>query len=110
MAQAPSQLEGPLKQRHIWHVFNSYLRDGDCVIAEVGSSQFGTLTMTLPANAQYYTQIFYSCIGFTVGSTLGTLIARREMNLKGRVILFVGDGSLQLTVQVSTCSISSLLY
>jgi pyruvate decarboxylase len=70
------------------------------VIAEVGSSQFGSMNMPLPANAEYYTQLFYSSIGFTVGATLGTLIARKEQDRKGRVILFVGDGSLQMTVQV----------
>lgn len=59
--------------------------------------------MTLPEDARYYTQIYYSCIGFTVGATLGTLVALKEMDLLSsrRVILFVGDGSLQLTVQVS---------
>lgn len=57
--------------------------------------------MTLPAESEYYTQLFYSCIGFTVGATLGTLVARKELAKSGRVILFVGDGSLQMTVQVS---------
>lgn len=57
--------------------------------------------MDLPSNCEYYSQLFYSCIGFTVPATLGTLIARRELGAQGRVILFVGDGSLQMTVQVS---------
>lgn len=56
--------------------------------------------MSLPRGCQYYTQMFYSCIGFTVGATLGTLVAREEMKKPGRVFLFVGDGSLQMSVQV----------
>lgn len=92
---------GGLEQAHIWNVFNRYLGQGDCVIAEVGCSQFGTLGIALPPLSEYYTQIFYSCIGFTVGATLGTLVARKELAKPGRVILFVGDGSLQMTVQVS---------
>lgn len=94
-------ITGPLRQAHFWQTFNPYLRENDCVIAEVGSSQFGTLDLKLPRNATYYTQIYYSCIGFTVGATLGTLVARREQGIDGRVILFVGDGSLQMTVQVN---------
>lgn len=99
IAPMPRNKEGPLQQANIWNVFNRFLRKGDCVIAEVGSSQFGTLGMTLPAESEYYTQLFYSCIGFTVGATLGTLVARKELAKSGRVILFVGDGSLQMTVQ-----------
>lgn len=57
--------------------------------------------MKLPANCEYYSQLFYSSIGFTVPAALGSLIARMELNRTGRVILFVGDGSLQMTVQVS---------
>jgi pyruvate decarboxylase len=57
--------------------------------------------MDLPSNCEYYSQFFYSCIGFTVGATLGTLVARRELGKEGRVILFVGDGSLQMTAQVT---------
>lgn len=56
--------------------------------------------MTLPRDSEYHTQLFYSCIGFTVGATLGSLVARKELGKTGRVILFVGDGSLQMTVQV----------
>jgi pyruvate decarboxylase len=43
--------------------------------------------------------MFYSSIGFTVGATLGSLVARKELQIQGRCLLFVGDGSLQMTVQ-----------
>jgi pyruvate decarboxylase len=41
-------------------------------------------------------------IGYSVGATLGAALAARELPDGGerRVILFVGEGSLQLTVQV----------
>ncbi|RVX74083.1 hypothetical protein B0A52_01915 [Exophiala mesophila] len=93
------KLQGQLTQAHIWKFFNQILRPGDSVIAEVGTSQFATVGMSLPRDCQYFTQMFYSCIGFTVGATLGTLVAREEMQKPGRVFLFVGDGSLQMTVQ-----------
>lgn len=65
----------------------------------MGTSQFGSLDLRLPDDCQYYSQLYYSCIGFTVPALLGTLLARKEMGVKGRVILLVGDGSLQMTVQ-----------
>ncbi|KAI5284703.1 hypothetical protein KEM54_001133, partial [Ascosphaera aggregata] len=81
-----------LKQK-AWKVRN------DCIIAEVGTAQYAFYDVTLAANCDYHSQCFYSCIGYSVGGMLGILAARREMNMPGRVILFVGDGSLQMTVQ-----------
>jgi pyruvate decarboxylase len=54
---------------------------------------------TFPANVRYITQIFWSSIGYTVGACLGALAAKRELKLPGRVVLVVGEGSLQMTVQ-----------
>ena len=45
------------------------------------------------------TQVYYSSIGYSVGAALGAALAHRELGGKGRVILIVGDGSLQMTVQ-----------
>ena len=85
-------------------MLSTYFQPGDCIIAEVGTSQYGMLDVALPRNTQFFTQIYYSCIGFTVGALLGALVARKERKMAGRVILFVGDGSLQMTVQVNTTS------
>jgi pyruvate decarboxylase len=79
------------------------------VIAEVGSAQYGTLELELPHGSTYFTQIYYSCIGFTVGALLGALCARKELKKSGRVILFVGDGSLHMTVQVSVSIIHTYI-
>lgn len=78
---------------------SKYLQPGDCVIAEVGTSQYGSLDLRLPDDSQYFSQLYFSCIGYTVPATLGVLLARKEMGHKGRVVLLVGDGSLQMTVQ-----------
>jgi pyruvate decarboxylase len=96
----PSSPSGPLEQHHFWRQWSPFLEPGDLVIAEVGSAQYGTLELKLPAGAEFFTQLYYSCIGFTVGALLGAMVARRENGKTGRAILFVGDGSLQMTVQV----------
>ncbi|WEW54946.1 pyruvate decarboxylase [Emydomyces testavorans] len=89
----------PLDHKRFWSRLSKYLQPDDFVIAEVGTSQFGSLDLNLPDNCEYYSQLYYSCIGFTVPALLGTLLARKEMGVRGRVILLVGDGSLQVTVQ-----------
>ena len=78
---------------------NMYLQPGDCVIAEVGTAQFGSLEFELPNEVQYFSQFYFGSIGFTVPALLGALLARKSLGLSGRAILLIGDGSLQLTVQ-----------
>jgi pyruvate decarboxylase len=69
------------------------------LIAEVGTAQFGMLDAVFPANTLFNTQIFWSSIGFSVPATLGACVAAKELKRPGRVVLIVGDGSLQMTVQ-----------
>jgi len=88
-----------LTQDKFWPHLSSYFQPGDCIIAETGTAQFGSLDLILPNNVQYFSQFYYGSIGFTVGATLGVLIARKEMQQPGRVILLIGDGSIQLTIQ-----------
>jgi pyruvate decarboxylase len=42
--------------------------------------------------------VLWGSIGYSVGAALGCALAAKEQNDR-RVILFVGDGSLQLTLQ-----------
>jgi len=96
---ASKSLAGPLEQHNFWKQFTPFLKPNDIIIAEVGSAQYGTLDLVLPLGSVFFTQLYYSCIGFTVGALLGALVARREQGTDGRVILFIGDGSLHMTVQ-----------
>jgi pyruvate decarboxylase len=92
-----------------------FLRPGDILLAESGTAQFGMPDAPFPENITYITQQFFSSIGYAVGSTLGAGLALAEKKAgsmvagmqdgglhnrgTGRVILLVGDGSLQMTVQ-----------
>ena len=88
-----------ITQDYIWHRLAAFLRPEDILIAESGTAQFGFPDAKLPANTRYITQVYYGSIGYSVGSCLGAAIAKRDAGEKGRVVLVVGDGSLQLTVQ-----------
>ncbi|KAI9740329.1 MAG: hypothetical protein M1834_004908 [Cirrosporium novae-zelandiae] len=90
---------GALEQHNLWKRFDQWLKPNDCIIAEAGSAQYGTLDFHLQKGCQFITQIYYTCTGFTVGALLGALVAGREQGTTGRTILFIGDGSLHMTVQ-----------
>jgi len=49
----------------------------------------------MPEGATFIGQTFYGSIGYTVGATLGACIAAQNR----RVVLFIGDGSFQVTCQ-----------
>lgn len=90
---------GPLTQSFIWQRIGRFLKPNDIVLAESGTAQFGMPDAQFPANTSYITQIFWSSIGYTVGACLGACVAAKEQKRAGRVILIVGEGSLQMTVQ-----------
>ncbi|KAJ3846890.1 pyruvate decarboxylase [Lentinula lateritia] len=87
-----------ISQAWLWARIADFLLPKDVVIAETGTSAFGVLDIPFPADAVFVSQILWGSIGWSVGSTLGAGMAARERGL-GRTILFIGDGSIQLTVQ-----------
>ncbi|KAL7266195.1 hypothetical protein RUND412_011268 [Rhizina undulata] len=90
---------GRITQKYIWQRLGRFLKPDDIVVVEVGTAQFGMPDAVFPENIRLVTQAFWCSIGYTIGATLGAMIAAREQGHKGRVILIVGDGSLQMTVQ-----------
>ncbi len=85
----------PLTQVAYWKAMQSFLRPGDVIIAEDGTSIVGAGTLTLPPDCTFISQVVWGTIGYTVGALLGTLLAARHR----RHILFIGEGSFQLTAQ-----------
>lgn len=80
-------------------MIGSFLQENDIVVAETGTSSFGMISTALPKGATLVSQVLYGSIGWATGSTLGCLLAAKESPVPRRVILFTGDGSIQLTVQ-----------
>ncbi|KAI9438445.1 pyruvate decarboxylase, partial [Russula earlei] len=103
-ATIPKAGEDPLGEEIISHLYfwpriSQFIRPEDVVVTETGTSNFGALEMPLPAKAIYLSQILWGSIGWATGAAVGAAFAARERRLKGRTLLFTGDGSLQLTVQ-----------
>ncbi|SMN19977.1 similar to Saccharomyces cerevisiae YLR044C PDC1 Major of three pyruvate decarboxylase isozymes, key enzyme in alcoholic fermentation, decarboxylates pyruvate to acetaldehyde [Maudiozyma saulgeensis] len=89
----------PLKQEWLWRELSKFLIEGDIVITETGTSSFGINSTIFPANTLGISQVLWGSIGYAGGAVCGATFAAEELDPNKRVILFIGDGSLQLTVQ-----------
>jgi len=90
-----SPANGPLTQDSYWQAMQSFLRPGDVIVAEDGTSIIGAGGLSLPEGCTFISQAVWGSIGYSVGALLGALLASPGR----RHILFVGEGSFQLTAQ-----------
>jgi len=84
-----------LSQELLWNAIVGFFKEDDVIIGEVGTSNSALSGLKLPATAKYIAQPLWGSIGYTLPALLGSLLAAPER----RQILFIGDGSFQLTVQ-----------
>ena len=94
--QLPSS-DSPVIHDYLWDRIGSFLRAGDHMVVEVGSSTYGAVFSHIPRHARFHEQIAYGSIGWSVGATLGVSMGVEQHG--GRCITFVGDGSLMMSVQ-----------
>ncbi|KAF7299075.1 Pyruvate decarboxylase [Mycena indigotica] len=97
-AVLPQENNDIISQAWFWPRMGQFFKPKDVILAETGTSSFGILDVPLPENSVFLAQILWGSIGWTTGATLGAAFAAQDVGL-GRTILFIGDGSLQLTVQ-----------
>jgi indolepyruvate decarboxylase len=83
-----------LTQAAYWQAIQSYLRPGDVLYVDNGTS-FVLLGLKLPPNCTFIGSVNWGSIGYSVGALLGALTAAPHR----RHLLFVGDGSFQVTAQ-----------
>ncbi|OJD32066.1 pyruvate decarboxylase [Diplodia corticola] len=106
--------EQTITHEWVWRtIADGFLREGDVVIPDTGTSTFGLADAKFPVrNVRFVAQTYYGSIGWSVPAALGSELALEEMAAakqragapdarfaRGRTLLFVGDGSLGLTVQ-----------
>ncbi|WP_287810229.1 thiamine pyrophosphate-binding protein [Pseudomonas sp.] len=104
VAPAPAwqaEADSPLSQARFWTRMGNFIRSGDVIIAENGTSASGLGGLRMPPAVTYISQPLWGAIGYTLPALLGTQLAQPSR----RQLLFIGDGSLQVTVQ----ELSSLL-
>ena len=85
----------PLTIKRFFDRMSHFIEKDSIVIAETGVSLFSAAEMLMPDGTTFIGQTFYGSIGYTVGATLGASMAAQAR----RTVLFVGDGSFQVTCQ-----------
>jgi indolepyruvate decarboxylase len=73
--------------------YAAFIRPGDNVVLESGSSSLGISPVTLADDVQVHIQMLWGSIGWATGATFGIALA----NPARRTILITGEGSHQLT-------------
>jgi len=83
-----------LTQAAYWQAVQGYLRPGDVLFVDNGTS-YALLGLKLPPNCTFIGSVNWGSIGYSVGALLGALTAAPDR----RHLLFLGDGSFQVTAQ-----------
>ncbi|AOH53648.1 thiamine pyrophosphate-binding protein [Peribacillus muralis] len=98
MADDPS---APIEAASYYPRIQQMLKEDDIVVTETGTFSYGMSQVRLPKGVTYIAQGGWQSIGYATPAAFGACIADKNR----RVLLFTGDGSLQLTAQ----EISSML-
>ncbi|GKU02523.1 pyruvate decarboxylase [Fusarium langsethiae] len=88
-----------ITQAWFWPRVGEYLIPNDIVVTETGTANFGIWDTRFPRNVTALSQVLWGSIGWSVGACQGAALAAKDAGKDGRTILFVGDGSFQLTAQ-----------
>lgn len=92
-----------ITQAWFWPRVGEFLIEKDVIITETGTANFGIWDTRFPAGVTALSQVLWGSIGWSVGAAQGAALAAKDLGNGRRTILFVGDGSFQLTAQeVST--------
>jgi indolepyruvate decarboxylase len=86
---------GALTQELFWTRVARFIRERDVIVAETGTSRVALMGMRMPAGVTFISQGLWGSIGYTLPALLGAMLATPNR----RAVLFIGDGSFQLTAQ-----------
>lgn len=92
LAQPSSE---PLDQDYFWQRIRCFIRADDVLVVENGTSGAAIGGMRMPNGVTVVNQPIWGSIGYTLPALLGTMMAAPQR----RQLLFIGDGSFQLTAQ-----------
>ncbi|CAI2059802.1 Indole-3-pyruvate decarboxylase [Serratia fonticola] len=85
----------PLDQDYFWQRIRRFIQADDVLVVENGTSGAAIGGMRMPNGVTVVNQPIWGSIGYTLPALLGTMMASPER----RQLLFIGDGSFQLTAQ-----------
>lgn len=96
-----------ITQDRMWRFFANFIRPGDIVLGETGTAGYGVQEFRLPRGSRVFAPVTWLSIGYMLPAAQGAALAQRDLigssdyyNLRqARTVLFIGDGSFQMTVQ-----------
>ena len=91
-----------ITHRWLWSHLSSWFRTGDVIVGEMGTAMFGVSDATTPPDTTVVSQVLWGSIGYSVGACQGAALGLRDSDSPRsarRTVLFVGDGSFQVTGQ-----------
>ncbi|KAF2112249.1 thiamine diphosphate-binding protein [Lophiotrema nucula] len=99
--------DGSITQDKLWKLMAGFLQPGDIVFGETGTAGYGVRDMLLPSHTRLWAPITWLSIGYMLPACQGASLAQRELAdvnedngvKEPRTILFIGDGSFQMTAQ-----------
>lgn len=107
--------DGAIVQQDFFPLISKMFQPGDMILTETGTAAYGGRLLSLPPDCRFFTCVTWLSIGYMLPATLGAAAGYREVlsasssstslekKHSGRAILFIGDGSFQMTAQeVST--------
>ncbi|KAK5944318.1 hypothetical protein PMZ80_003599 [Knufia obscura] len=128
-ALPPTQPADTIDQATFWQRISTFLRSGDIILTETGTPSVGGRDFVLPPQTTLINSGIWLSIGYMLGAAQGAALAHRDIiraitssdhtkdaagahitdtppstrssqhTFSGRTILFIGDGSLQMTAQ-----------
>ncbi|EGL4996842.1 alpha-keto acid decarboxylase family protein [Salmonella enterica] len=87
--------KGELTQESFWQTLQQYLKPGDIILVDQRTAAFGAAALSLPDGAEVVVQPLWGSIGYSLPAAFGAQTACPDR----RVILIIGDGAAQLTIQ-----------
>ncbi|EGD2153076.1 TPA: alpha-keto acid decarboxylase family protein [Salmonella enterica subsp. enterica serovar Typhimurium] len=87
--------KGELTQESFWQTLQQYLKPGDIILVDQGTAAFGAAALSLPDGAEVVLQPLWGSVGYSLPAAFGAQTACPDR----RVILIIGDGAAQLTIQ-----------
>ncbi|PLB50881.1 pyruvate decarboxylase [Aspergillus steynii IBT 23096] len=106
-----------LSQEIFYPFVNPMFRRGDTILTETGTAAEGGQVFKLPSHTRFFTAVTWLSIGYMLPATLGAALAQRDSAIAThcaehkpkRTILFIGDGSFQMTAQELSTIIKQVL-
>jgi len=104
-ASAPA--DDIIKQDKVWKILANLIKPGDIVMGETGTPGFGVREMPMQKHCRVFSHVTWLSIGYMLPAAQGAALAQKELIAaskwhdikKAKTILFIGDGSFQMTAQ-----------